>query len=164
LDEDVGFHDRSDESTDYRMRKLPLSRIGRPRSRQRFRSDSTFSDAETRMQQACENRRCPMLLAPFALTDPVASSNAPRARIRSRKAARKVPAWLVAWAVLGALAVILVPALRGGDFGGLTVPFWLLVAPLIDIAWLTRERWLGRFRIFKSAAKPQGRSAIRRRR
>lgn len=86
-----------------------------------------------------------MLLAPFALVEP-GSTKRPR-RPRSRPSpVERVPAWLFAWAAAGALAVLLVPALRGSDFGGATLPFWLVAAPLIDIAWLTRARWAGAWR------------------
>ena len=85
-----------------------------------------------------------MLLAPFALTDSP-RSGAPQRRHRRKPAvatpATHVPTWLVTWAVLGALIVLCVPGARGGGFGGATLPFWLAVAPWIDIAWLTRRRW-----------------------
>lgn len=90
-----------------------------------------------------------MLLAPFALADsarsPSPRSSAPR---RARPApvrptpSTPVPPWLVTWAVLGALLVLFVPAARGGGFGGATVPFWLAVAPWLNLAWLTRRHWL----------------------
>lgn len=86
-----------------------------------------------------------MLLAPFALADTPRPTrrrrDRPTALAHSPTAAR-VPPWLLAWAVLGTLAVVLVPALRGGGLLGATVPFWLCLAPLLDIAWLTRRRWI----------------------
>ena len=85
-----------------------------------------------------------MLLAPFTLAE---TSRPARTRRRSAPVAptqtARVPAWLLAWAILGTLAVLLVPALRGGNFGGSTLPFWLSVAPLLDIVWLTRRGWSG---------------------
>ncbi|WP_440224941.1 hypothetical protein ACQQ2N_06790 [Dokdonella sp. MW10] len=86
-----------------------------------------------------------MLLAPFTLADVPATRSPRRTRRAAAKAtvpAVRVPAWLVAWAVVGALLLAFVPATRGGGFGGATLPFWLLGAPLVDIAWLTRRRWL----------------------
>lgn len=87
-----------------------------------------------------------MLLAPFALAEAPRPSHAARRSRRTAPAAAptatRVPTWLVAWAMLGALAVATVPALRGGGLLGATLPFWLAVAPLLDIAWLTRRRWI----------------------
>lgn len=79
-----------------------------------------------------------MLLAPFALTDPNLDV---RTVCASRARAGTIPAWLVAWAVAGALALICFPSLRGGALGA-TLAFWLIGAPLIDIAWITRARWM----------------------
>ncbi len=86
-----------------------------------------------------------MLLAPFALVEPVSTRRLRSSRSRPVSTAR-VPAWLFAWAAAGTLAVLLVPALRGGGFGGATLPFWLVAAPLINIAWLTRVRWMAALR------------------
>ncbi len=86
-----------------------------------------------------------MLLAPFALVEPVSSKRGRAPRSRPDSGVR-VPAWLFMWAVGGALGVLLVPALRGGGSGGATLPFWLVAAPLINIAWLTRARWLAAWR------------------
>src|SRR5262245_12148402 len=49
---------------------------------------------------------------------------------------------LLAWLALGAAALLLVPALRGSDawFGWL--PFWLVVAPALDLAVLRRRQGL----------------------
>ena len=85
-----------------------------------------------------------MLLAPFALTDAPRAAPAPVRRRRASAPTLRstpVPPWLVAWAVLGVLAVLFIPGARGGGLGGATVPFWLAVAPWLDIAWLTRRRW-----------------------
>ena len=48
---------------------------------------------------------------------------------------------LLCWLVIGAVALMLFPALRGVDpwFGW--TPFWLIVAPLIDLVAL-RHRWI----------------------
>jgi hypothetical protein len=74
-----------------------------------------------------------MLLAPFTL-----SAVSARRCDHGRAAAPRVPAWLLAWAVGGFLAMLLFPALRGGDMAGMSVPFWLLGAPLINLLWLAR--------------------------
>ncbi len=87
-----------------------------------------------------------MLLAPFALAETPraipARSHRRRVDTRATPVVRRVPPWLVVWAVLGTLAVVIVPALRGGGLLGATVPFWLVAAPLINVAWLTRQRWI----------------------
>ncbi|MEZ5460423.1 hypothetical protein [Dokdonella sp.] len=78
-----------------------------------------------------------MLLAPFTLTEPATrrvASEAPR-----RDA---IPSWLLAWTILGGIALLCIPALRGGPATGLTLPFFLVAAPLLNILWLTRKRWL----------------------
>lgn len=88
-----------------------------------------------------------MLVAPFALTEPGVGSRKPSARRRtSDPRLQIVPLWLIAWALLGTIAVFIFPALRGGEIGGLTVPFWLAAAPWIIIVWLTQSRWSRFFR------------------
>jgi len=87
---------------------------------------AAFSVAETATAQGRQNhRRITMLLAPFTL-----SAVSARRCGHGRAAAPRVPAWLLAWAVGGFLAMLLFPALRGGDMAGMSVPFWLLGAPL----------------------------------
>ena len=53
---------------------------------------------------------------------------------------------LLAWLALGAVALLFVPELRGTDawFGWL--PFWLVVAPAIDLAVLRRRQGLAMLR------------------
>ena len=80
-----------------------------------------------------------MLLAPFTLTETCSR----RSTIATSRV-KPVPVWLIAWAVLGGMAVLCVPALRGGPASGLTLPFWLVAAPMINIVWLTRKRWWSR--------------------
>lgn len=92
-----------------------------------------------------------MLLAPLlpmSLTQPSARA---RARQRGRHGVDPVVQtrqryWLLTgWAVVGGLAVLCIPALRGGPLTGLTLPFWLVAAPLIDIAAMKGlQRWDGR--------------------
>lgn len=77
-----------------------------------------------------------MLLAPFSLIEtPV------RRHAANRDELRTVPRWLVVWAIGGFLAIALFPFLRGDNLTGLSLPFWLVAAPLINIAWLSRARW-----------------------
>lgn len=83
-----------------------------------------------------------MLLAPFALADSPSHSRASRRSRYPQPLPARVPAWLLIWAVLGTLIVLLVPVARGGSFGGWTAPFWFAVAPWLDIVWLLHRRWL----------------------
>ena len=90
-----------------------------------------------------------MLLAPFTLTDsPI------RRSVANEPRANAIPAWLFAWAALGALSVLCVPALRGGPITGLSLPFWLVAAPLLNMLWLTRWRWLSRLRPSSNPRRP----------
>jgi hypothetical protein len=82
-----------------------------------------------------------MLLAPFTLAD--ASVRQPTRRGND---VRLLPPWLLVWAIGGLISVALFPSLRGGMATGMSVPFWLVAAPLINILWLTRRRWLGQLR------------------
>lgn len=74
-----------------------------------------------------------MLLAPFTLTESFIDR-----RPIGRDAVSTLPSWLLAWALGGIVAVALFPSLRGGDLAGMSVPFWLVGAPLINLAWLAR--------------------------
>ncbi len=76
-----------------------------------------------------------MLLAPFSLTETFVDR-----RHETSKTASRLPPWLLVWAVGGLVAFVLFPALRGGGAGGMSVPFWLVGAPLINLAWLARGR------------------------
>lgn len=53
---------------------------------------------------------------------------------------------LVAWLALGLCAVICVPAARGGELLGATLPFWLVGAPLINFLWWKRSEVLDALR------------------
>lgn len=78
-----------------------------------------------------------MLLAPFSLLE----SSAPRSH-RTSRAPSHIPTWLLAWLAIGVFTLLVVPAARGGGFAGYSLPFWLLGAPLINVLWLGRSRWL----------------------
>jgi hypothetical protein len=93
-----------------------------------------------------------MLLAPFTLTE--TSVRRPTTRDND---ARRLPPWLLVWAVGGLTSVALFPSLRGGVSAGMSIPFWLVAAPLINILWLTRQRWLVQLRLrltMSSASRP----------
>lgn len=95
--------------------------------------------------------RFAMLLAPLL---PMSSpSGAPR--FRSRAVLQRAPVrsvdpvqqasqrrWLLSlWLVLGTLAVLCIPPLRGTIATGWTLPFWLIAAPAINLlamAWARR--------------------------
>lgn len=53
--------------------------------------------------------------------------------------APRPPSGLVAWLFAGTLILILVPGARGGPDLGATLPFWLIGAPLIGLAWTHRR-------------------------
>ncbi len=74
-----------------------------------------------------------MLLAPFTLTEIFVDR-----RANNQHCVSEPPPWLLAWVLGGIVAVVLFPSLRGGDLTGLSMPFWLVGAPLINLAWLAR--------------------------
>jgi len=87
-----------------------------------------------------------MFVAPLSLP---AAVDRPTVRARATVATvSRAPlrAALVAWFVGGACALALVPALRGGATLGATLPFWLVVAPAINLAWFARGRIGGAIR------------------
>ena len=90
-----------------------------------------------------------MLVAPLTL--PAVSTSPLRHRFigarRTPLPARNVrvaapPLWasvvVAVWFVVGIACVMTVPAARGSDLLGATLPFWLVVAPVLDFAWLQR--------------------------
>jgi hypothetical protein len=78
-----------------------------------------------------------MLIAP--LTVPASSTaRTPASRRIERDAAKRRV--LLAWLAVGVIALLLVPMLRGGRTLGATLPFWLVAAPLVDLAWIGRTR------------------------
>jgi hypothetical protein len=76
-----------------------------------------------------------MFLAPLSVPSSASSSRSPR---RSRRRWH-INAIVGAWLLAGCVLVRLVPSLRGGRLLGGTMPFWLVVAPLVDLAWLGRR-------------------------
>ena len=105
-----------------------------------------------------------MLIAPF--------SGSPTACTRptiAKHAVRPPLGALIAWSIVGLIVVLCVPAARGGRVLGATLPFWLVAAPLIDLAWIERRRiarwtveFLHRFARPRRMARSVGRQGPRR--
>lgn len=58
-------------------------------------------------------------------------------RARSSTAAHHA---LLAWMAIGLLLLVFVPATRGDGLLGATLPFWLVMAPALDLIWLCRRQ------------------------
>lgn len=102
-----------------------------------------------------------MFLAPLSVPP---SPSAPPQRASRRRV--RIDAVLLAWLAVGCALVVLVPALRGGHLLGATLPFWLIAAPLVDLAWIGRERLAARAESWVSALgsrKPAPRNVRRQR-
>ncbi|MFI4970234.1 MAG: hypothetical protein ACHP7D_08495 [Lysobacterales bacterium] len=94
-----------------------------------------------------------MFVAPLPVSERSTQHRRPIARrgVRSTPRARSrlgntsaAPVVVLAWLALGSAALLFVPAARGTALLGASVPFWLIAAPLIDLAWLERARlWRG---------------------
>jgi len=76
---------------------------------------------------------------------------------------------LLVWLLLGVCVYLCVPAARGGSGAGATIPFWLIAAPLLNLAWLGRRRlfaagraWLHSVvdRVRRAAVRNRPRAAI----
>jgi hypothetical protein len=80
-----------------------------------------------------------MFVAPLSLPSAV-DRPAARAPATVASVSRAPLRVLAAWFVGGACALALVPALRGGATLGATLPFWLVAAPAINLAWFARGR------------------------
>ena len=81
-----------------------------------------------------------MFVAPPSLPSTVCTARAPSRTIRPPSGSAGPAVALAAWLSAGLAALVLVPTLRGGDAFGSTLPFWLVAAPAIDLAWLARAR------------------------
>lgn len=88
-----------------------------------------------------------MLVAPFTLSTPPAVTRSPfraptrrlpHAMTRGNSRAAWAPVILGIWLIIGVCGLIVVPATRGSATLGATLPFWLVIAPLLDLAWLKR--------------------------
>ena len=86
-----------------------------------------------------------MLIAPFSISPSERNRSAPRSITRVRHARPPVGA-LIAWLVVGIGVLLLVPLARGDRLLGATLPFWLVVAPLVDLGWIERRRIARRVR------------------
>lgn len=76
----------------------------------------------------------------------VAQPSFPMTRAAPRASVSRATPWLIGWAAIGSLILLLSDAARGGPLLGASLPFWLVGAPLIDLAWVERARirtWLG---------------------
>ena len=91
-----------------------------------------------------------MFVAPLTLPE---SSVPPRRRALTRRAlqsassarnevgaASSATAFLIVWIGIGIGVLACTPAARGSVMLGATLPFWFVVAPLIDLAWLWRAQ------------------------
>lgn len=77
-----------------------------------------------------------MLIAPFSVPT---SAPARTALLRPSRSFRPPTKTLSVWLIGGLAILLLVPAARGGATLGGTLPFWLVAAPLIDLAWIQRR-------------------------
>ena len=78
-----------------------------------------------------------MLIAPFSVPPSARSREVPRRLVRPIRPPTKT---LMSWLIGGLVVLLLVPAARGGAMLGASLPFWLVAAPLIDLAWIERRR------------------------
>ncbi len=80
-----------------------------------------------------------MLIAPFSVSSADRSRTASPAFARPGQT-RPPIGGLLAWLAIGIGVLLLVPLARGDRFFGATLPFWLVVAPLVDLGWTLRRR------------------------
>jgi hypothetical protein len=92
-----------------------------------------------------------MFLAPFSVPPSLRKEPKPPPRQSLRRACAN--AALVAWLIVGSAVLLLVPAARGGHLLGATLPFWLVAAPLVDLAWIGRQRIAARLQSSMSALR-----------
>ncbi len=106
-----------------------------------------------------------MLIASFSVTP---AQRPHSGRVRNDPPRRAVPAhalkpsvgFLLAWTILGSVVLLCIPAARGDQLLGATLPFWLVVAPIVDLAWIDRRRIADRLRVFSRALAARVRVAI----
>ena len=83
-----------------------------------------------------------MFLAPFSVPPSLHTASKPRPNPTRRRA--RANAALIAWLAVGCAVLLFVPAARGGHLLGATLPFWLVAAPLVDLAWIGRRGFVER--------------------
>jgi hypothetical protein len=103
-----------------------------------------------------------MLIAEFSAPADLRARPASRPRSNVRVAKPRNRA-LIAWLIAGLAALVLVPFARGDRLLGATLPFWLVAAPLIDLAWIERERIVRSIRAWLRGARRAPRMARRQR-
>jgi hypothetical protein len=64
------------------------------------------------------------------------------------------------WLVFGAVVMALIPQARGMQPLVGWLPFWLVIAPLLDLAFVHRHRLLSTSRTFLSRARRQRRTSV----
>lgn len=96
-----------------------------------------------------------MLVAPLVVSTAVRSACRSRVRpvrFNSNRGLRGewstlVQYALLTWIIGGLLVLALIPAARGDGLLGATLPFWLVVAPVLDLIWLSRANVLRMARV-----------------
>lgn len=83
-----------------------------------------------------------MLVAPFAIPAPDAHAygTPPLAMAAGDPPSPFALAMALGWLAVGGLVMAFLPHEITGAHLGATLPFWLVGAPLIDLAWLMRRR------------------------
>jgi len=83
-----------------------------------------------------------MLVAPFAIPTPdVRVYRSPSLAIAAGDPPSPFAlAFALGWLAVGGFLMACLPHATAGAHLGATLPFWLVGAPLIDLAWLTRRR------------------------
>lgn len=83
-----------------------------------------------------------MFVTSFAI--PAEVIRAHRARSASAALAQRPDTFallaVLGWLAIGGFALALLPHSRAGADLGATLPYWLVGAPLVDLAWLMRKR------------------------
>jgi hypothetical protein len=113
-----------------------------------------------------------MLVAPLVVSaplQPVSRSRLRRIRSVSDRDPRHEMSTLVqhallAWMIVGLLVLVCVPAARGDGALGATLPFWLVIAPALDLIWLSRRRVLRMVCVGRTPLRATTRQARRMRR
>jgi hypothetical protein len=82
-----------------------------------------------------------MLIAPFSASP--TERPLPLSRTTAQPARTKPSiGGILVWLSVGICLLLLVPFARGDRFFGATLPFWLVVAPLVDLVWVERRHFV----------------------